>query len=487
MKDSYIKFFIGRSLPFIALLFLSLTVQSQVGIGNTNPNPSSALDITSTTQGLLAPRMTTAQRTTIATPANSLLVYDTDLKSFYYYNLPSTAWVKINSGSDQRNNYKLVKSAADLAPELVAGGGNSYKLFLNTYYEINGTITLAAPINLNDAFVSGLDANEDKLIRTNGPVFEGITGGNIRNVTISGGSGASAFNITGGTTLVIQNTIIANLGSVGTISNVGLYFGNIIQFINNTTGITYSNISSLLLSNQGWFATNSGTFETYIGTFGLIEKVNGVSNVLPGRTGMQTTGITSITDGAVLSQVVFYGGGTYVNGSSPYTGYNFSKDWTVDCPGIPREGDGVATGDINLSADVGSGAVTTFSGTGTSSRKKVAGTTTSNSLFRFTRDGDNKIIYKGSKKRYFQVAASVSYQSTADLTLILYIAKNGSVITETKVYGRGATGFFTNAGILALPIIGTIELKTNDYIEIWAERFDGAGNMNTVSLNLIAR
>ncbi len=136
MKYSYkTLFFIGRFF-LIALLFFSMTIQAQVGIGTTTPNVSSILDITSTTQGLLAPRMTTVERVAITTPANSLLVYDTTLKSFYYYDttiLPAPGkWVKINSGSDQRNNYKLVKTVADLAPELIAGGGSKYLLQSNT-------------------------------------------------------------------------------------------------------------------------------------------------------------------------------------------------------------------------------------------------------------------------------------------------------------------------------------------------------------------
>jgi hypothetical protein len=148
----------------------------------------------------------------------------------------------------------------------------------------------------------------------------------------------------------------------------------------------------------------------------------------------------------------------------------------------------VSTGDINFSAAVGSGQVTSFTGTGSGSRTKVQGTTTSNNLFRFEKVGDNRITYKGAKKRFFQVTASVSYQSTADITLILYIAKNGTVIDQTKVYSKGTTGYFvTDQGILAVPIVGTVELNNNDYIEIWAERYAGSGNMNTVSLNLTAR
>src|SRR5690606_12827826 len=259
------------------LLLISFSMNSQVGIGTTDPDASSILDIESNSQGLLVPRMTTLQRTAIASPANSLIVYDTDLGSFYYYDVTTTSWVIINSGTNQRDNYKLIKSVADLAPELANGGGSRYLLNSNYYYEINGTITLAAPIDLNDAYLSGLDANEDVLTRSSGPVFQGTNGGSIRNLTITGGG--TAFNITGGASLLIQNTIIDGMASVGTISGLGLYFGNIIQFINNTNGITYSNINRLLLSNQAWFSTNSGVYETFTGNFGFVQKASGFSTV----------------------------------------------------------------------------------------------------------------------------------------------------------------------------------------------------------------
>ncbi|SFU74525.1 hypothetical protein SAMN05216480_11852 [Pustulibacterium marinum] len=51
---------------------------AQVGIGTTNPNSSSALDIQSTEAGLLIPRMTSTQRDAIANPAPGLLIFNTD-------------------------------------------------------------------------------------------------------------------------------------------------------------------------------------------------------------------------------------------------------------------------------------------------------------------------------------------------------------------------------------------------------------------------
>ena len=57
-----------------------------VGIGIIDPALSAKLDISSTTQGLLTPRMTAAQRTAIASPAEGLLVYQTNVPAgFYFY------------------------------------------------------------------------------------------------------------------------------------------------------------------------------------------------------------------------------------------------------------------------------------------------------------------------------------------------------------------------------------------------------------------
>ncbi|EJG02618.1 hypothetical protein [Flavobacterium sp. F52] len=481
------------------LLFLLLTeANAQIGIGTITPDPSSILDISSTAQGMLAPRMSTAQRTAIASPAESLLVFDTTDKAFYFYNAATSAWIKMaNESTLKRTNYKLVKSAADLAPELAAGGGSSYLLNTNTLYEINGTISLTRPININNAYVSGLDANEDVLSYA-GVIFQGNTGGSIRNLTLRG---ATAFAITGpgaatSSSLLVQNVVIDGMSSsVGSISGIGLYFGNIIQFVNNANGITYSNIGNLLLNNQAWASSNNGTFETFTGTFGLIQKNSGFSTLNGADVAIDVSSATLSVGTGVLLGTVFSGTTTnssgYINryaAASTYPGYNFSTAWTVDAPGIPREGDADATGDINLDAAVGAGTTTSFTGTGTASRVKLNGTTTSNNLFRFTRDGNNRITYRGNKTRYFQVNASVSYQGTgSDITLILYIARNGVVLTDTKVYGRPSTGFLSTAGILALPVVGTMQLKKDDYIEIWAERYDGTGGMSTVSLNLSAR
>ncbi|MFT3703170.1 MAG: hypothetical protein QM802_12405 [Agriterribacter sp.] len=63
----------------------------------TTGQASSVLDVKSTSKGFLVPRMTSAQRTAIATPTDGLLVYQTDgVKGFYYYN--ASAWTTLASG-----------------------------------------------------------------------------------------------------------------------------------------------------------------------------------------------------------------------------------------------------------------------------------------------------------------------------------------------------------------------------------------------------
>ena len=61
---------------------------------NYEANTSAMLDVKSTNKGMLVPRLTTAQKTAISAPATGLMIYDTDLEKFCYYN--GKGWVEIN-------------------------------------------------------------------------------------------------------------------------------------------------------------------------------------------------------------------------------------------------------------------------------------------------------------------------------------------------------------------------------------------------------
>jgi hypothetical protein len=92
------------------------------------PNASSVLDITSTTQGMSP--MTTAQRTAIASPADGLMVYDTDLKLLLLQLDPQPG--QMNSAATGRLKFKLIKSTDVLATVLAAGGGTQSRIGTNT-------------------------------------------------------------------------------------------------------------------------------------------------------------------------------------------------------------------------------------------------------------------------------------------------------------------------------------------------------------------
>jgi microcystin-dependent protein len=87
-----------KTLVLILLANISIgIVHAQVGFGNPVPDPSSILDLTANDKGFLIPRMSQAQREAIVvavTPARSLLVFDTTLGMFFFYD--GGTWYSLN-------------------------------------------------------------------------------------------------------------------------------------------------------------------------------------------------------------------------------------------------------------------------------------------------------------------------------------------------------------------------------------------------------
>ena len=63
---------------------------SNIGVGTTTPNASAKLEVNSTVQGFLPPRMTTAQRDAILSPAAGLTIYNTTVNCLQWWN--GTSW-----------------------------------------------------------------------------------------------------------------------------------------------------------------------------------------------------------------------------------------------------------------------------------------------------------------------------------------------------------------------------------------------------------
>lgn len=83
---------------FLILSSSSLVFSQGISINATGTaaNASAILDVSSTTQGMLIPRMTLAQKNAIASPADGLTVHQTDnSRGMYFYDISTTAWMPV--------------------------------------------------------------------------------------------------------------------------------------------------------------------------------------------------------------------------------------------------------------------------------------------------------------------------------------------------------------------------------------------------------
>lgn len=67
-----------KKILFISIYFLTVMGYAQIGLGTSTPHSSAALDLTSTSKGVLVPRMTHAQKNAITSPVAGLLIWCLD-------------------------------------------------------------------------------------------------------------------------------------------------------------------------------------------------------------------------------------------------------------------------------------------------------------------------------------------------------------------------------------------------------------------------
>jgi len=103
------------------------------------PDPSSILELRSVARGLLIPRMATVQRLGISSPANGLMVYDTDTRSFWYFD---GIWKTVPASLSGGPNQLLGMDAAGTANEFKTLLGTNNRVFVA---HAPGSITLSLP------------------------------------------------------------------------------------------------------------------------------------------------------------------------------------------------------------------------------------------------------------------------------------------------------------------------------------------------------
>ncbi|MAO48999.1 MAG: hypothetical protein CL527_09970, partial [Aequorivita sp.] len=190
-----------------------------------------------------------------------------------------------------------------------------------------------------------------------------------------------------------------------------------------------------------------------------------------------TSPLLNVTTGVLLG-TVFSGAGTYVKPypvANTYPGYNFSTAWTVNSPGIPREGDSDAT--ANLYFD--SSSVVNITDT---NPLKLPVATTSIRNFRTNGNTTNRVVYEGRKSRGINVFASISFTATGGSRYSFSIYKNGVLVPGTEaIYDVLQTNQRQTVSV-----IGTVDITPSQYIEIYVRKITpGNEQFLTTSYNLI--
>jgi len=305
-----------KLLTLLTFTFLLFTAYSQsVGIGTATPNAKAALDISSTTKGLLIPSMTTSQRLAITAAPNGLMVYDTDRSLFYHYT--GSTWSGILNG-----DYWIRPSASR---SRISNPNDSVAI---------GTVS---PTEWLD--VDGNIRSRNNLLADNNIIATGILSG--ATITTPGNlavSGTSFFNN--------DVTANSNLSVAGASLLTGDVTTNADLIINNTTATMQLKSSNV---NRGYFqlsgtnvrmGTNSGN-----STGNLIIRMNGNDRVTVDPVGdiniegkITNTGVTGFKNllplcyGTVKNNVFQSGTANVTVNYVPITqsaGY-----YTITCAGI---------------------------------------------------------------------------------------------------------------------------------------------------------
>jgi hypothetical protein len=140
--------------------FFTLQVEAQTGIGTTTPNASAKLEVASTTQGFLPPRVALTAINVFSpivgtsSAATGLLVYNTAsagtapnnvVPGYYYWN--GTVWVQISNG--------LIIDNSKTAGFTLAASDNNKVFLITSASAITVTVPSSLPIGFSCQIIQG--------------------------------------------------------------------------------------------------------------------------------------------------------------------------------------------------------------------------------------------------------------------------------------------------------------------------------------------
>ena len=243
-----------RILLTLAILsFLNDCLLSQnIGIGTNTPDSSAILDLASVSQGLLVPRMTTAERQAITNPADGLFVFDTDTGSFHFFQ--NNEWFNMAQPlllSDQDGDTSIeVERTADEDKIHFKVGGHTLHSIIRT---ANGRGRLEVSDGLSNTFMGE---------------FAGQSNTGFGNTFI--GAGAGKDNTSGG-----ANTFIGGSGGDNTTGSLNTFLGN------SAGARTTTGSQNNFFGQEAGFFNNFGHSNNYMG-YRAGKNSNGSNNVMIG-------------------------------------------------------------------------------------------------------------------------------------------------------------------------------------------------------------
>ena len=238
MKNKTFYIVITTIIFFLLMYDINYISAQNIGINSTGnpPDPSAMLDVSSTTGGVLVPRMTSAQRNAIASPATGLIVFDTNTASFYYYD--GSAWVNLGSTGP----------AGPTGPTGPTGPSVTYDSPLGLSGGTVGLAGASGTVNYGTGTGSAYNA-----VGTSGQV---LTSNGISAPTWTTLSGTSPISVSGGT--------VGLAGASGTV-NYGTGTGSAYNAV-GTSG-------QVLISNGTGAPTWATKYETASMSFALANSL----------------------------------------------------------------------------------------------------------------------------------------------------------------------------------------------------------------------
>ncbi|MCU0375266.1 MAG: tail fiber domain-containing protein [Chitinophagaceae bacterium] len=304
-----------RTTIFVMLCCLALSAKAQnVGIGTATPQASAMLDVSSTSKGLLIPRMTENQKNQIASPATGLLIWQTDGTPGFYY----------NGGTPQGPKWYMLSPEMDDKWKL-AGNSNvdSATHFLGSinkapvYFKARNTF--AGQLDSGKATYFGYKAGwQNTSIYNTAFGTEALAApsdayGNTAVGAFAAYSNRSGYRNTAvGTMAFLANISGYNNTSIGYYSMLSNVSGN-----NNTalgTFALYLNDTGTLNTALGAYAlaANTSWQNTAVGSGALRNNTIGFQNTAVGRAALSSN-TTGSENTAVGQSALFYNTDGYNN------------------------------------------------------------------------------------------------------------------------------------------------------------------------------